>query len=111
MIKIQMQNIIIEEYCEKMRENSVLLYRINRKILGLVVPQKRVIFTNWIKIKKIKDNKRDQQWIGPSGKELGPFKHLVRGSIPGSCVWKKFGWEERTHFVCPTGSPTEISYC
>lgn len=41
-----MQNIITEEFCKKMREISLLLYLIYRKILGLVVPQKRVIFTN-----------------------------------------------------------------
>jgi hypothetical protein len=53
---------------------------------------------------------RYEQWIGSSGKGLVPLKHVVRGSIPGSCVWRKFGWEGRTHLVCPTGSPTEISH-
>jgi hypothetical protein len=34
-----------------------------------------------------------QHWIGPSGKEFGLLKQVVRGSISGSYVWKKFGWE------------------
>jgi hypothetical protein len=28
----------------------------------------------------------------------------------GSCVWRKFTWERRTHLICPSDSPTEISY-
>jgi hypothetical protein len=34
-----------------------------------------------------------QQWIGPSGKEFGTLKHIVRGSISDSCVPRKLGWE------------------
>jgi hypothetical protein len=49
----------------------------------------------------------DQQWIGPDGKSLGLLKHVVRGSISCSCVWRKFGWEGRTHLVW---SPTKISH-
>jgi hypothetical protein len=39
-----------------------------------------------------------QQWIGSSGKGLDSLKHVVRGSIYGSCVWSKFSWEGRTNF-------------
>jgi hypothetical protein len=45
----------------------------------------------------------------PSGKGLDPLKHVVRGSIYNSCVWKELCWEGRTHLLYPTGSPTEIS--
>jgi hypothetical protein len=27
--------------------------------------------------------------------EFDPFKHVARNSIPGLCVWKKSGWEEK----------------
>jgi hypothetical protein len=51
----------------------------------------------------------NQQWIDLNGKRLGLLEHVVRGSISGSCVPRKFGWEGRTHLVCLTDFPTEIS--
>jgi hypothetical protein len=44
------------------------------------------------------------------GKSLGTLKHVVRDSISGLCVWRKFGWEGRIYLVCPSVSLTEISH-
>jgi len=47
--------------------------------------------------------------IGSSGKGRDPLKYVVRDLINNSGVWKKFDWERRNHFVCPTCFRTEIS--
>jgi hypothetical protein len=35
---------------------------------------------------------------------------MVRGSIYGLCLWRKFSWEWRIHLVCLIGSPTKICH-
>jgi hypothetical protein len=34
---------------------------------------------------------------------------MVRGSIPGSCVWRKFYWNGRSHIVGPAGRGIEAT--
>lgn len=52
----------------------------------------------------------NQQWIGPSGRILGP-QHMVKGSIFASCIWeKKNCWKSRTRLACLINSLTKISH-
>jgi hypothetical protein len=41
----------------------------------------------------------DQQWIGSTGKSLGPLKKGGQGSIHATS--KEFGWEGIIYLVCP----------
>jgi hypothetical protein len=50
----------------------------------------------------------DQQWIGSTGKSLGPLKKGGQGSI--HAPWKEFGWEGRIHLVGPIGFLTKINH-
>ncbi len=52
--------------------------------------------------------------LGKNGQidnRLEPRKYVDSSSISASCVWKIFGWDERTRLMYPTGFPTKISHC
>jgi hypothetical protein len=59
-----------------------------------------VLVTNLMVVTIINSNKWIY-WIGPSDKDFGSLKHMVRNLIDHLCVWKKFDWKKRITLYTP----------